>query len=92
MPVQSIETDIHQQQQVQPPAKCHRTSTLIKIDDKSTTGMDANHATQMIRGQEGTKVKLIILYWRGSTNERDPREVLLQISDRHSPTTIFITR
>jgi carboxyl-terminal processing protease len=42
--------------------------TLIKIDDKSTTGMDTNRATQMIRGQEGTKVKLTI--------ERDNSQVL----------------
>jgi carboxyl-terminal processing protease len=33
---------------------------IIKIDDKSTQGMDIDRATQLIRGREGTKVVLII--------------------------------
>jgi carboxyl-terminal processing protease len=41
---------------------------IIKIDGKSTTGMDVNKAVQMIRGKEGTTVKLTI--------ERDKSQVL----------------
>ncbi len=33
---------------------------VIKIDDKSTEGMDIDRATQLIRGAEGTKVVLTI--------------------------------
>jgi carboxyl-terminal processing protease len=33
---------------------------IIKIDDLDTTGMDLNTAVSKIRGQEGTKVKLLI--------------------------------
>ncbi len=41
---------------------------IVKIDDKSTTGMDVNQAVQLIRGKENTKVKLTI--------QRDGRQVL----------------
>jgi len=41
---------------------------IIKIDGKSTTGMDVNQAVQLIRGKEGTRVKLTIL--------RDSRQTL----------------
>ncbi len=34
--------------------------TIVKIDGKSTQGMDVNNAVQMIRGQEGTPVNLTI--------------------------------
>jgi carboxyl-terminal processing protease len=33
---------------------------ITKIDGKSTTGMDVNQAVQLIRGKEGTSVKLTI--------------------------------
>jgi carboxyl-terminal processing protease len=33
---------------------------LIKIDDKSTEGMDVNHAVTLIRGQENTPVTLTV--------------------------------
>ena len=33
---------------------------IVKIDDKSTEGMDANQAAQLIRGQAGTQVTLTI--------------------------------
>ncbi len=33
---------------------------IIKIDGKSTTGMDVNKAVQLIRGKEGTRVKLTV--------------------------------
>ena len=41
---------------------------IISIDGKSTTGMDVNKAVQLIRGKEGTTVKLTI--------RRDGRQVL----------------
>ncbi|WP_310482843.1 carboxyl-terminal processing protease CtpC [Chamaesiphon sp. VAR_48_metabat_403] len=41
---------------------------ITKIDGKSTTGMDVNQAVQLIRGKEGTSVKLTI--------QRDNRQVL----------------
>jgi carboxyl-terminal processing protease len=41
---------------------------IIKIDGKSTEGMDVNKAVQMIRGKEGTSVKLTI--------QRDARQVI----------------
>ncbi len=41
---------------------------ITKIDGKSTTGMDVNQAVQLIRGKEGTSVKLTI--------QRDSRQVL----------------
>jgi carboxyl-terminal processing protease len=41
---------------------------IIKIDGKSTKGMDTNLANQMIRGQEGTKIKLTV--------QRDGSQVL----------------
>ncbi len=41
---------------------------ITKIDGKSTTGMDVNQAVQLIRGKEGTTVKLTI--------QRDNRQVL----------------
>jgi carboxyl-terminal processing protease len=41
---------------------------IIKIDGKSTAGMDVNQAVQLIRGKEGTSVKLTI--------QRDNRQVL----------------
>jgi carboxyl-terminal processing protease len=41
---------------------------IIKIDGKSTEGMDVNKAVQLIRGKEGTSVKLTI--------QRDARQVL----------------
>jgi carboxyl-terminal processing protease len=34
---------------------------IVKIDGKSTTGMDVNEAVKLIRGQEGTKVTLTIV-------------------------------
>jgi carboxyl-terminal processing protease len=34
---------------------------IVKIDGKTTEGMDVNQAVQLIRGQEGTAVKLTIL-------------------------------
>jgi carboxyl-terminal processing protease len=34
---------------------------IVKIDGKSTKGMDVNQAVQLIRGQEGTSVKLTVL-------------------------------
>lgn len=33
---------------------------IVKIDGKSTAGMDVNQAVQLIRGREGTRVKLTI--------------------------------
>ncbi|WP_309745080.1 MULTISPECIES: carboxyl-terminal processing protease CtpC [unclassified Chamaesiphon] len=41
---------------------------ITKIDGKSTKGMDVNQAVQLIRGKEGTSVKLTI--------QRDNRQVL----------------
>jgi carboxyl-terminal processing protease len=41
---------------------------IVKIDGKSTTGMDVNNAVQLIRGKEGTTVKLTI--------QRDDKQVL----------------
>lgn len=41
---------------------------IIKIDGKSTAGMDVNKAVQLIRGKEGTSVKLTI--------QRDSRQTL----------------
>jgi carboxyl-terminal processing protease len=41
---------------------------ITKIDGKSTAGMDVNQAVQLIRGKEGTTVKLTI--------QRDNRQVL----------------
>ena len=41
---------------------------ITKIDGKSTAGMDVNQAVQLIRGKEGTSVKLTI--------QRDNRQVL----------------
>jgi carboxyl-terminal processing protease len=41
---------------------------ITKIDGKSTAGMDVNQAVQLIRGKEGTSVKLTI--------QRDSRQVL----------------
>jgi carboxyl-terminal processing protease len=41
---------------------------IIKIDGKSTKGMDVNNAVQLIRGKEGTKIKLTI--------QRDGSQVL----------------
>ncbi len=41
---------------------------IIKIDDKSTTGMDVNQAVQLIRGKENTPVKLTI--------QRDGRQII----------------
>jgi carboxyl-terminal processing protease len=41
---------------------------IIKIDGKNTKGMDVNNAVQLIRGKEGTKVKLTI--------QRDGSQVL----------------
>jgi carboxyl-terminal processing protease len=41
---------------------------IIKIDGKSTAGMDVNQAVQLIRGREGTSVKLTI--------QRDGRQTL----------------
>jgi carboxyl-terminal processing protease len=41
---------------------------ITKIDDKSTAGMDVNQAVQLIRGKEGTSVKLTI--------QRDNRQTL----------------
>ena len=41
---------------------------ITKIDGKSTKGMDVNQAVQLIRGKEGTSVKLTI--------QRDSRQVL----------------
>jgi carboxyl-terminal processing protease len=41
---------------------------ILKIDGKSTTGMDVNQAVQLIRGKEGTSVKLTI--------QRDGRQVI----------------
>ena len=41
---------------------------IIKIDGKSTTGMDVNKAVQLIRGKEGTSVKITV--------KRDDRQVL----------------
>ena len=41
---------------------------ITKIDGKSTTGLDVNQAVQLIRGKEGTMVKLTI--------QRDNRQVL----------------
>jgi carboxyl-terminal processing protease len=41
---------------------------IVKIDGKSTTGMDVHQAVQLIRGKEGTSVKLTI--------KRDNRQVL----------------
>ncbi|WP_373547874.1 carboxyl-terminal processing protease CtpC [Chamaesiphon sp.] len=41
---------------------------IIKIDGKSTAGMDVNQAVQLIRGKEGTSVKLTI--------QRDSRQTL----------------
>ncbi len=41
---------------------------ITKIDGKNTTGMDVNQAVQLIRGKEGTTVKLTI--------QRDNRQVL----------------
>jgi carboxyl-terminal processing protease len=41
---------------------------ITKIDGKSTTGLDVNQAVQLIRGKEGTTVKLTI--------QRDNRQVL----------------
>jgi carboxyl-terminal processing protease len=41
---------------------------ILKIDDKSTAGMDVNKAVQLIRGKEGTSVKLTI--------QRDSTQVL----------------
>ena len=35
--------------------------TILRIDGKSTEGMDVNQAVQLIRGQEGTPVRLTIL-------------------------------
>jgi carboxyl-terminal processing protease len=41
---------------------------ITKIDGKSTAGMDVNQAVQLIRGKEGTNVKLTVM--------RDNRQVL----------------
>jgi carboxyl-terminal processing protease len=41
---------------------------ILKIDGKSTAGMDVNQAVQLIRGKEGTSVKLTI--------QRDGRQVI----------------
>ncbi len=41
---------------------------IIKIDEKSTVGMDVNQAVQLIRGKEGTSVKLTV--------QRDGRQVI----------------
>jgi carboxyl-terminal processing protease len=41
---------------------------ITKIDEKSTAGMDVNQAVQLIRGKEGTTVKLTI--------QRDGRQTL----------------
>ncbi len=41
---------------------------IVKIDAKSTVGMDVNQAVQLIRGKEGTTVKLTI--------QRDGRQIL----------------
>ena len=41
---------------------------IIKIDGKSTAGMDVNQAVQLIRGKEGTSVKLTV--------QRDSRQTL----------------
>lgn len=41
---------------------------IIKIDGKSTTGMDVNKAVQLIRGKENTKIKLTI--------QRDGNQIL----------------
>ncbi len=41
---------------------------IIRIDGKSTAGMDVNKAVQLIRGKEGTSVKLTI--------QRDARQVI----------------
>ncbi len=41
---------------------------IVKIDGKSTAGMDVNQAVQLIRGKEGTSVKLTI--------QRDSRQTL----------------
>ena len=41
---------------------------IIKIDSKSTAGMDVNQAVQLIRGKEGTSVKLTV--------QRDSRQTL----------------
>jgi carboxyl-terminal processing protease len=41
---------------------------IVKIDGKSTAGMDVNQAVQLIRGKEGTTVKLTI--------QRDGRQII----------------
>jgi carboxyl-terminal processing protease len=41
---------------------------ITKIDDKTTVGMDVNQAVQLIRGKEGTSVKLTV--------QRDSRQVI----------------
>ncbi len=55
------------------------TDTLIKIDDKSTTEMDTNRAMQMIRGQEGSKVKLTVNRDNNQVLEFDLRRKKIEI-------------
>lgn len=44
---------------------------ILKIDDKETTGMTAEEAARLIRGEKGTAVKMIIMH----KNEEEPVEL-----------------
>lgn len=55
---------------------------VIKIDDKDTTGMDLDVAASLIRGEEGTKVKLVI----ARQGVKNPLEFILQRKAIEVPT------
>ncbi len=56
---------------------------ILKIDDKTTTDMAAEQAAHLIRGKEGTSVKLTIL----SKDEEKSREIILVREKIQSPTS-----
>ncbi|NJP12421.1 MAG: PDZ domain-containing protein [Leptolyngbyaceae cyanobacterium RU_5_1] len=62
---------------------------ILKIDDKSTEGMDVNKAVTLIRGQAGTKVKLTILRGEKQMDFNIQRAKIeihpVRVSERPSP-------